>query len=105
MGNPNSGKGAASRAEDLMNYHKTKKHKRQPENQKEENFEDENTFCTLPNIVENKEEVTEDFDHPIMQDFIDAIEESEILLDKDLSTQLLFLINYFIKMRTNSNLE
>jgi len=106
MGNPNSGKGAASRAEDLMNYHKNKKQKRKPENLKEEHFEKENTFCKLPDIVQNKEEeVFDDSKHPIMQDFIDVLEQSEILQDKDLSAQLLFLINYFIQMKMNSSQE
>jgi len=89
-----------------MSYHKNKKQKRKPENPREEHFEKENTFCKLPDIVKNKEEeVSENSKHPIMQDFIDVIEQSEILQDKDLSAQLLFLINYFIQMKINSSQE
>ena len=109
MGNPNSGKGKASRAEDLMQHQRNKKPKRKTENIEEENFERENTFCKLPDISENNQELVQDFDleidQPKMQDFIDVIENSDILEDKDLSAELLFLMNYFITMKKNKNIE
>ena len=107
MGNPNSGKGAASRLEDLMNYPKNKKPKRKCESPVEKNCETENTICKIPDIAENKQEMpeSEELDEPSLQDFIDVIEDSDILQDKDLSLQLLFLIEYFLKMRMNTNNE
>ena len=48
---------------------------------------------------------SEELDEPNLQDFIDVIEDSNILQDKDLSVQLLFLIEYFLKMRMNTNNE
>ena len=109
MGNPNSGKGAASRLEDLMKYQKSKKPKRKCESHVKKHCETENTFCKLPDITENKQEVphSEEFklDEANLQDFIDVIEDSDILQDKDLSLQLLFLIEYFLKMRMNTNNE
>ena len=109
MGNPNSGKGKASMYEDLMHYQKTKKPKWKTEYLIEENIEREEIFCKLPDITEIEQDedtnIDQELDMPKMQDFIDVIEESEILNDKDLSVELLFLMNYFIKMRNNTNGE
>ena len=107
MGNPNSGKGAASRLEDLMNYQKNKKPKIKCESPIEKHCETENTFCKLPDITANKQEMpeSEELDDPSLQDFIDVIEDSDVLQDKDLSLQLLFLMQYFLKMRMNTNNE
>ena len=44
MGNPNSGKGAASRAEDLMNHYKNKKQKRKSENTRKDHFDEDYIF-------------------------------------------------------------
>ena len=80
MGNPNSGKGAASRLEDLMNYQKSRKPKRKYESPVEKHCETENIFCKLPDITENKQEMPEskELDEPSLQDFIDVIEDSDI---------------------------
>ena len=103
MGNPNSGKGKASKLEELMNYQKHKKPKRKSEESVEENeYQTEITCCKLPEITENNQEICEEADKPTMQDFIDVIEDSKILHNRDLSLQLLFLMNYFIKMKTFS---
>merc|ERR1711892_361304 len=59
MGNPNSGKGKASRAEDLMQHQRNKKPKGITENIEEENFKRENTFCKLPDISENNQELVQ----------------------------------------------
>ena len=104
MGNPNSGKGKASKLEDLMNYPKNKKTKRKNEEPVEENeYEAENQLCNLPDIEENNQEISQILSQPKIKDFIDVIKDSNILLDKDLSLQLLFLMNYFIKMKMNTN--
>ena len=107
MGNPNSGKGAASRLEDLMKYQKSKKPKRKCESPIEKHCETENTFWKLPDITENKQEMpeSEELDDPSLQDFIDVIEDSDVLQDRDLSLQLLFIMQYFLKMRMNTNNE
>ena len=106
MGNPNSGKGRASKFEDLMNYQKHKKPKRKSEESVEENeYQTEIPCCKLPEITENNQEISEELDQPIMQDFIDVIDHSQILHNKDLSLQLLFLMNYFIKTKMQNNVE
>ena len=48
---------------------------------------------------------SEELDDPSLQDFIDVIEDSDVLQDKDLSLQLLFIMQYFLKMRMNTNNE
>merc|ERR1739838_79224 len=69
MGNPNSGKGKASKLEDLMNYQKHKKPKRKSEESVEENeYQTEITSCKLPEITENNQEICEEADKPTMQD-------------------------------------
>ena len=103
MGNPNNVKGNASKLEALMNYQKPKK----PRNQKSDLLEEnesllENTSCKLPDITENIQDIPPAMDQPTMQYFIDVIGESNILEDKELSLQLLFLINYFIQMKKNN---
>ena len=98
MGNPNSVKGTASKLEALMNYQKQRKPKEKSEDQEEE----ENK---LHETTENDQEISQELDQPTMKDFIDIIEDSNILQDKDLSLQLWFLLNYFIKTKMNRNNE
>ena len=90
-----------------MNYQKNKKPKRKCESPVEKHCETENTFCKLPDITENKQETpeSEEMNVQSLQDFVDVIEDSDVLQDKDLSLQLLFLIQYFLKMRMNTDNE
>ena len=106
MGNPNSGKGRASKLEAFMNYQNHKQKKQISENLVEQNeCKEQNDICKFPEITENKQLAAQEFDQPTMKDFTDVIEDSNILHDKDLSLQLLFLMNYFIKMKMSTDCE
>ena len=42
-------------------------------------------------------------DPPSLKDFIDIIKDNEVLEDKEMSKQLLFMMNYFITMKNADN--
>jgi hypothetical protein len=104
MGNPNNVKGTASKLEALMNYQKQRKPERKRENLIEQ-IKDESPFSTLQGKEEDQKDTVQDLHQPTMQDFIEVIEDSNILQNKELSIQLLFLINCFVNMNCKTNSE
>ena len=102
MGNPNNVKGTASKLEALMNSQKQRKPERKGEDLREQ-IKDEAPFCTLQGKEEDQKDTVQDLHQPTMQDFVEAIEDSNILQNKGLSIQLLFLINCFVNMNCKSN--
>ena len=52
---------------------------------------------------EDHKEKPQDLNQPTMQDFIEIIEDSDILQNNELSEQLLFLINCFVNMNCKTN--
>ena len=104
MANPNSGKGIASKYEDLMNVELKKKRFRKK-------IEDNTENCLankLPAIVEEDKSCRHELvngDKPQLKDFTDILVDSGILKDKDLSSQLLVLMQYFVQMKMNTECE
>ena len=97
MGNPNNVKGTASKLEAMMKN----QNKRKPG--RIEQIKDEDSFCTLQGKEEDQKDTVQDLHEPTVQDFIEVIEDSNILQNKDLSVQLLFLINCFVQMNCKTN--
>ena len=102
MGNPNNVKGTASKQEAMVKNQKQREPGRKGEQLMEE-LKDEATSCTLQGKDEDHKETPLDLNKPTMQDFIDVIEDGNILQNKELSVQLLFLINYFVNMNCKTN--
>ena len=100
MGNPNNVKGTASKLEALMNSQKQRKPERKGEDLIEQ-IKDEAPFSTLED--EDHKETAQDFNQPTIQDFTEVIEDSNILQNRELSIQLLFLINCFVNMNCKTN--
>ena len=104
MINPNKVKGVASKLESLVTY---PNQKRQKVIKKEVNTEiiEHTSGC---NCFE--EETCEDgsvnvilpSDTPTLGDFIDVIKENKVLEDNEMSKQLFFLMNYFIRVKTKT---
>eukprot|EP00090_Calanus_glacialis_P046644 TRINITY_DN9258_c0_g1_i1.p1 TRINITY_DN9258_c0_g1~~TRINITY_DN9258_c0_g1_i1.p1 ORF type:complete len:222 (+),score=46.38 TRINITY_DN9258_c0_g1_i1:40-705(+) len=104
MINPNKVKGVASKLESLVTY---PNQKRQKVIKKEVNTEiiEDTSAC---NCFE--EETYEDgsvnvilaSDTPTLGDFIDVIKENKVLEDNEMSKQLFFLMNYFIRVKTKT---
>eukprot|EP00092_Neocalanus_flemingeri_P055246 GFUD01065206.1.p2 GENE.GFUD01065206.1~~GFUD01065206.1.p2 ORF type:complete len:107 (+),score=34.41 GFUD01065206.1:3-323(+) len=96
MINPNKVKGVASKMESLVKYPEQRKVKirRKDEIAK---VNEETVSC------KNYEDETcmEDEDAVDLKDFIDVITENNVVEDKELSTQLIFLMNSFIQMKKN----
>eukprot|EP00092_Neocalanus_flemingeri_P002571 GFUD01002753.1.p1 GENE.GFUD01002753.1~~GFUD01002753.1.p1 ORF type:complete len:217 (-),score=49.05 GFUD01002753.1:29-679(-) len=109
MGNPNSVKGKASKLEALMNYSALKKSEQKSGNLGEESeSQTGNCCCKLPDIsknTENNQETSQELAQPTLQDFMDNIEDSKILHNKELSSQLYFWMSYFIKMKMQNNID
>jgi len=97
MTNPNKVKGVATKLESLVSYPKQKKRKVRAK-QSEMEDSDETLSCNCHgggscSVMELQN------DTPTLQDFTDIICENEVLEDSEMSKQLLFLMNYFIKMK------
>ena len=73
---------------------------------KEEDLVGETTDKASLLIHQGKDEETAlNSNHPTIQDLIDVIEDGNILQNKELSAQLLFLINCFVKMNCKTNFK
>ena len=102
MGNPNNVKGTASKLEALMNSQKQRKPERKGEDLIKQ-IKDEAPFSTLQGKDGDHKETAQDLNQPTINDFIEVIEESNILQNKELSVQLLFLVNCFVNMNCKTN--
>ena len=102
MGNPNNVKGTASKLEAMMKNQNQRKPGRKEEEFIEQ-IKDEDSFCTLQGKEEDQKDTVQDLHQPTMQDYIEVIEDSNILQNRELSIQLLFLINCFVNMNCKTN--
>ena len=103
MINPNKVKGVASKLESLVNYpeHKLGKHRKKDENT-QVTPDQISCICCQEETMEEEEVAVDLFlgnDEPTLKDFIDFITNNEVLEDKELSKELLFLMNYFVTMK------
>ena len=98
MSNPNKVKGVASKLESLVSYPELKKRKVRKK-EAEIPDSDENNSCNCQ--MEDTNCLVKDLqsDIPTLQDFLDVIHDNDVLQDSEMSKQLLFLMNYFIKMK------
>ena len=89
MANPNTTKGKASKLEALMKYPENNKDKHKIDNKCDTNYcEAKDNICKLPEITDNNIELFQEVDDkPKMQDFINLIEDSKIIDNKEQRTQ------------------
>jgi len=105
MSNPNSARGVASKLEDLMNCQTNKVTKRKKVEVADNIItEKESKHCKLPDITDKIHDTPSRIEEdPTIEDFIELIEKSEILQEKELSRHLLLVIEYFIKLQSNQS--
>jgi recombination DNA repair RAD52 pathway protein len=94
MKNPNKTRGNASRQEALVNYPQEKKRKYVKESLKSTNASKEADSKMVNTSEENK---------PMLSNILDAIKDNQISQDKELSSQLLHLMDYLIESKLKSN--
>jgi len=97
MTNPNKVKGVATKLESLVSYPKLKKRKVRTKQTEIEDSDDAlscNCYGGEGCLVMELQN-----DTPTLQDFMDIICDNEVLEDNEMSKQLLFLMNYFIKAK------
>ena len=97
MLNLNKVKGNASKLEALVDY---PKHKQVTE----ENGDNDDQECCC-NLEDQSDANGDSAMKPSIEDFINIIEDSQVLQDKNLSLQLLLLIHVFIRIKLDKDSE
>ena len=101
MTNPNKVKGVASRLESLVNYPGQKRRKVGKKEGNDEAKRDK--YSCICDSEESCKDVVIQKDKPTLKDFINLINTNGVLEDSKMSKQLLFLMTYFIKIKTTEN--